>query len=278
MATEEPDRWLRRFHPSAGATAELVCFPHAGGSAAYWFALSRLLTPAVEVLAVQYPGRQERHREAPAGDLHALADRITQALVPRPGAQGPRPRLFLGHSMGASLAYEVAVRLEDTTGGGPAALLLSGRRAPSRSRPGADRLDDDRALLAKVRSLGGTGSGLLDDQEMLGLVLPVLRADYGALASYEPTGGAPLSCPVVGLAGDRDPEASPEEVRAWGSHTGAPFDLHVFPGGHFFLTEHTAAVAELVSGLASDLASGPLPAAARRPVSGPPPARPGLRA
>ncbi|MFC9295695.1 thioesterase II family protein [Streptomyces sp. NPDC057011] len=274
VAKEDPESWLRRFQPSPGATAELVCFPHAGGSAAYWFALSRLLTPAVEVLAVQYPGRQERHREEPADDLHALADRITSALQPRQGGRSPRPRLFLGHSMGASLAYEVAVRLAGGAGGGPAALLLSGRRAPSRPRPGADRLGDDRALLAKVRSLGGTGSGLLDDQEMLGLVLPVLRADYRALASYEPTGGTPLSCPVVGLAGDRDPEASPEDVGAWGAHTSGPFDLRVFPGGHFFLTDHMAAVADLVSGRVAAPASG----ASSRRGSGTPPVLPGLRA
>ncbi|MFJ8017182.1 thioesterase II family protein [Streptomyces sp. NPDC096339] len=243
---EDPSAWVRRFHPSPEASAELVCFPHAGGSAAYWFPVSRALAPAVEVLAVQYPGRQERHQEAPVTDLHRLADRIAAALPP---AAGARPRLFLGHSMGASLAYEVAVRLADTPAGGPDGLLLSGRRAPSRRHPEADRPADDRALVAKVRSLGGTASGLLDDQDMLGLVLPVLRADYRALAHYVPTPGTPLSCPVLGLAGDRDTEAPPDDVRAWGAQTSGPFELRILPGGHFFLTDHVAALAELVCGM-----------------------------
>ncbi|MGW4161949.1 thioesterase II family protein, partial [Streptomyces sp. NPDC004788] len=132
----------------------------------------------------------------------------------------------------------------------PAALLVSGRPAPSRHRTGADRLRDDRALLAKVRSLGGTGAGLLDDPDLRELVLPVLRSDYGALAAYRPTVASPLSCPVVGLTGENDTEAAPEEVSAWAAHTTGSFALRSFPGGHFFLTDHLADVADLVTGLA----------------------------
>ncbi|WP_212735632.1 thioesterase II family protein, partial [Herbidospora galbida] len=125
------ETWLRRYHASPSATAELVCFPHAGGAAAYWYPLSALLAPGVETLAVQYPGRQDRHREPPVTDLHALADRLAEVL----GEPAARPRVFLGHSMGASLAYEVAARLEGREGAAPVRLILSGRRAPSRWRP-----------------------------------------------------------------------------------------------------------------------------------------------
>ncbi|WP_316784288.1 thioesterase II family protein [Streptomyces sasae] len=241
MRPEEPDLWLRRFHPSAEATSELVCFPHAGGSAAYWHPLSSVLSPGIEVSAVQYPGRHDRRREAPADDLCGLADRITEVL-----GRAARPRALLGHSMGASLAYEVAVRLAARGLGEPAVLVVSGRRAPSRLRPAGDRLTDDAALVARMRALGGTESAFLDDEELLGLVLPTLRGDYRALASYAPTQGRPLSCPVLALAGDRDPEASVEDVRAWCRHTSGDFRLNVFTGGHFFLTDHTAALAGLV--------------------------------
>ncbi|MFF5634401.1 thioesterase II family protein [Streptomyces sp. NPDC012825] len=246
------DVWLRRFPVGAGAPAgggaggELVCFPHAGGSAAYWRPLALALTPAVDVSAVQYPGRLDRLREAPVEDLHRLADLIAEALGPPDG----RPRALLGHSMGASLAYEVAVRLARLPGGEPDLLVVSGRRAPAaarwRDRPAPL---DDAELVDRVKRLGGTDSAVFDEPELLELVLPALRGDYRALASYEDTAGRPLTCPVVGLAGDGDREATVEEVGAWGEHTSGAFRTHVFPGGHFFLDAHAEEVTELVRGL-----------------------------
>ncbi|WP_066363826.1 thioesterase II family protein [Herbidospora mongoliensis] len=238
------DTWLRRYHVGPAATAELVCFPHAGGAAAYWFPLSALLAPGVEVLAVQYPGRQDRHREPPVTDLHELADRLAEAL----GEPVARPRVFLGHSMGASLAYEVAVRLEGRTGAAPAGLILSGRRAPSRRRPSPEP-SGDAALLARVRALGGTDADRLTDPDVLELVLPALRGDHRALAGYRDTPGAPISCPVTAFAGELDEEAPVEDVAAWRHHTTGPFDLRVFPGGHFFIADDPPGTARLIADL-----------------------------
>ncbi|THA76896.1 thioesterase [Streptomyces sp. A0642] len=248
MAPERQDTWLRRYH-GTDAPAELICFPHAGGSAGYWHALSAAALPALSVRAVQYPGRQDRYREPAVRDLHRLADLIAEAVGDGPPPAGPR--IFLGHSMGASLAHEVALRLARAPDHRPAALLVSGRRAPSRAVAGSERLDTDTALLAKVRSLGGTAPAVLDDPELLELVLPALRGDYAALSAYVPSAGVPLACPVVALTGDSDPEAPVADVRAWRDHTTGPFELRVFPGGHFFLGDHLPAVAELAAAVAA---------------------------
>ncbi len=107
----------------------------------------------------------------------------------------------------------------------------------------------DAELVERVKRLGGTDSAVFDEPELLELVLPALRGDYLALASYEDTAGRLLTCPVVGPTGDRDPEASVEEVEAWGEHTSGAFRTRVFTGGHFFLDDHTEEVAALVRDL-----------------------------
>ncbi|MEU3466076.1 alpha/beta fold hydrolase [Streptomyces sp. NPDC006733] len=231
--------WIRRYHPAPDSRVRLVALPHAGGSATYFHPLSAALGPEVEMLAVQYPGRQDRRHEAPVRDIGALADQVTEALLP----WTDRPLALFGHSMGSTIAFEVARRLEDA-GAAPAALIASGRRAPRTDRrEGLHRLDDA-AILAEVRLLGGTDEVMLRDEELLRLTLDVLRNDYRAVETYRCAPDAMLGCPVTVLVGDDDPRVTLDEARAWAGHTTGAFALHVFSGGHFYLAEHQRAVTE----------------------------------
>ncbi|UED87197.1 thioesterase II family protein [Streptomyces profundus] len=236
------DRWVRRYHPAPEARTRLVCLPHAGGSASYFHGVSKALSPAIDVLAVQYPGRQDRASEPGVPSIEELADQVVAAL--RPWAD--RPLTLFGHSMGASLGFEVGIRLE-AAGVRLTALFASGRRAPSRHRHETVHLRDDEGLIAEVKSLAGTASSLLGDEEVLRMVLPAIRNDYRAAETYRPEPGPRLSCPVLALVGDRDPKCTVDEARSWGEHTGGAFELRVFPGGgHFYLNDSVPAILDLI--------------------------------
>ncbi|MCR6487192.1 alpha/beta fold hydrolase [Amycolatopsis sp. OK19-0408] len=237
----EAAAWIRRFHPAPSATARLVCFPHAGGSASYFHPVSAALSPAVEVLAVQYPGRQDRHTEPLVDDLFVLADGLAEVLA----AETAGPVAFFGHSMGASLAFEVARRLEPR-GTRLLGLFVSGRRAPTAARDERTHEKDDEGLLAEVKRLSGTDAQVLENDELVRMVLPALRSDYKAAELYHYRPGADVSCPVVALIGDHDPKVTEAEARQWAAHTSGGFELKTYPGGHFYLNEHAAAVTRLI--------------------------------
>lgn len=234
--------WIRRFHPDPQSTVRLVCFPHAGGSASFYFSVSRALQGDVEVLAVQYPGREDRRAEPCATSITELADGIVEALR---HTSGPPLALF-GHSMGAVIGFEVARRLEQQMGTVVARLFVSGRRAPSRQHGEYVHLQDDQGLLAEVRTLNGTDARVLDDEEIMRMSLPSLRGDYRAIESYRGGEGVQVSCPISMLVGDSDPRVTLDDALAWRAHTTAGFDSQVFPGGHFYLGGQQSQVLELI--------------------------------
>ncbi|MFD9409122.1 thioesterase II family protein [Streptomyces sp. NPDC059989] len=252
--------WLRRFHTAPADAPRVLCFPHAGGNASYFFPFSAALAPHAEVLVVQYPGRQERFGEPCVESLHELADLIAAELLR--GTFLDRPFTIFGHSMGSSLAFEVACRLRDA-GRPPAALAVSGRRAPSVPAPGSVHLADDETLVADMKLLGGTDTRMLDNPELLAAILPAVRSDYVATETYRFTGAEPLACPITALIGDVDPRVDAPQAGAWRNHTTGPFRLRSFAGGHFYLVPHLdAVVAELLADL-------PQPTDRHDPVSHP---------
>lgn len=250
-----PGDWIRRFHPAPDAPVRLVCFPHAGGAATYYFPVSRSLAPGIEVLPVQYPGRQERRTEPFVDDIRRLAELVTAELQD----DLDKPLALFGHSMGATLAFEVAqlLRRQQVT---PLVLFASGRRAPSCHRDEHVHEATDEAVVKELERVGGTYGDVLTDPEMLGMFLPAIRNDYKAAETYRYEPDEPLDCPVVVLTGDEDPYVTRDEAEAWRRHTTGGFTLHTLRGGHFFLAEHAAEVIRIIS---DTTASEQLPAGTR---------------
>lgn len=245
------ERWIRRFHRSAEAAVRLIAFPHAGASASYLFPMSEPLAPTIECGIVQYPARQDRRLDPPIDDLMVLADRVTDAVRPL----ADRPLAFFGHSMGATLAFEVALRLE-AEGVRPAMLFASGRRAPTRLRDESVHTLDDAGVVRELRRLSGTDTRFLDDDELLSMILPAIRSDYTAIERYRMVPGSRVRCSVTALVGDSDPKTSLADADAWAEVTDGPFTRHVFSGGHFYLAQHQSAVINTITDALLPLIAG----------------------
>jgi pyochelin biosynthesis protein PchC len=226
--------WLRYFPRGDGGTVRLVCFPHAGGIAGYFRPLAEALHGLMEVAAVQYPGRHDRHREPFARSVAELVDGILPEVMARTdtGSLG-----LFGHSLGSLVAFETARRMR-AEGAPPAVLFVSSSRAPHLYAPtaGMPELTDD-ALLDELIGLGGTSPEVLREPALLRLILPAVRADFGILAQYRHLPSQPLGCPIIALAGRCDARVSIGEAGEWVAHTADRFDLRVLPGGHFYLDD-----------------------------------------
>jgi medium-chain acyl-[acyl-carrier-protein] hydrolase len=222
----------------------LFCFPPAGAGASLFSTWTRELPGGVEVCSVQLPGREDRRAEAPLRRLPAAVSEVCADL----GPFRDWPYVFFGHSMGALLAFEAARALRAVGGPAPQQLLCSACRSPDAVRSGTPiyRLPDAE-FVGHLRVLGGIPEPVLRDREMMELFLPILRADFELLQTYEFRPEPPLRCPITVFGGAQDPEVPPRALDAWRHHTTGPFDRIEFRSGHFFIQAERSAFLRVLS-------------------------------
>ncbi|MEU2233384.1 thioesterase II family protein [Streptomyces vietnamensis] len=213
--------------PDGGRPPALYCFPHAGGGAASFRTWQEALGRMAEVRTVAPPvGRGARTVQ----ELASLAaDRLVRV---EPGD------VFLGHSMGALVAFETVRELVRRGRPSPAALVVVAHRAPHAARglPPISGLPSE-AFWAEVEAMGGTPDEVLAREELRTATEPRLRADFAACESYRFLPGPPLPCRVMGYVGSSDRQATATSMQPWRMHTLDGFSLTERPGGHFFLHE-----------------------------------------
>jgi len=239
-----PETWVLYPRPNPLARLRLFCFPYAGGGASAFTSWPADLPPDVEVCPVQLPGRENRWREPPFTRLSALARALAETI----GPELTKPFAFFGHSMGALIGFELARELQECRKPGPFHLFVSGHRAP--------QLPDlalpihtlpENELIRELDRLSGTPEVVLQHDELMQLVLPVLRADLEMCETYVYSSQAPLECSISAFGGLQDPKVSREELAAWQEQTCSSFALHVFSGDHFFLHSSRTSLLQEIS-------------------------------
>jgi medium-chain acyl-[acyl-carrier-protein] hydrolase len=158
------------------------------------------------------------------------------------------PFAFFGHSMGALIAFELARKLRRSRGPAPLRLFLSGRRAPHLppSRRPIHHLPEAE-FRQEVRLLEGTPEEVLSNEELMQILLPVLRADFAVCETYVYSAEEPLDMPLSVFGSTNDPEVNREELEAWRSQTTGSMTLRIFEGNHFFLHPMRLALTDAIA-------------------------------
>ena len=253
-----PERWLAYREVNPRARMRMFCLPYAGGGASVYRGWGASLPADVEVCPVQLPGRESRMREAPFERSEPLTNAIVDAIQPYMNL----PFVFFGHSMGAALGFEVARELRRRGQALPLHLFVSGRRAPqlpAREEPIWDLPEPE--FLAKLRELNGTPEEVLQHEELMRLLIPILRADFQVNETYEFLPEEPFDFGLSAFGGLGDVDVTREDVAAWQEHTRGRFRMRMLPGDHFFIHGSKDLVLEAVSRDLAEIAAAALPKA-----------------
>lgn len=227
--------WFSRPRPNPRAQIRLIAFPYAGAGASAFYPWANLLPQTIELCCVQLPGREGRLAELPFTRIPAIVQAAAEAILP----MLDRPFAFYGHSLGALISFDLARRLNEQYDISPLHLFVSGHDAPHLipERTSIHALPQT-AFVDELKRINGTPSEVFAHQDLMELMLPILRADFEAAETYVYCHSGPVRCPISALGGLEDDYISPERLKAWANHTIGGFALHMFPGGHFYLNAH----------------------------------------
>jgi medium-chain acyl-[acyl-carrier-protein] hydrolase len=210
----------------------LICFPYAGGSASAFRSLAGLMPETIELMAVQFPGREARFSERPSADMASVIDNLADAIAPFLDM----PYATFGHSLGTITSYELVHKLSQLGLPKPEHMVMSGRGAPHiKSDKPLRYLLPDAQFIEALRELQGTQLEVLENDEMMQLLLPLLRADFTLAESYACDQPLVLPCGLSVYGGLTDVEVPKRDLEAWKVYTRDPITLRMFPGGHFFI-------------------------------------------
>jgi surfactin synthase thioesterase subunit len=232
--------WISGGRRNPEARCRLFCLPHSGSGASQFASWQKFLPPFLDICPIQLPGRENRYRETPFTQLHPIAKNLAMALEP----YLDRPYILYGYSWGALIAFELARQLRRQKIPPPVALYTLARPAPHlpQTKDPLHQLPDDSFVQELIRRFNGMSPVILQDQELMKLLLPTLRADVTALETYVYQDEEPLDCPIRAFGGRFDSTTTEDDLRAWQLHTKSSFELEMFHGDHFFIRNHQQSI------------------------------------
>jgi len=221
------------------------------------------LPGGVEVMGVQYPGREARLNETPFDRMEDLVAAVAQQMVPLLD----RSFVIYGHSMGGLVAYEVTRYLQENYDEIPVRLIIGGWAAPYMVPDYVrnlayvrDGFDIDAATDAQVIEMMHANrlfqEEALRDPTFINAVMRSVRADLKILGRYQFDDRERLRCPITLLRGSEDTLFDNRQLQGWRQITAAPFAMRTVPGGHLFLK---GAGREVFAAIEAELGMGSFP-------------------
>lgn len=235
MADSTDSTWIGFHRQCTSPRLRLLCFPHAGGSAAVFRTWTAHLPAGVDIAAVQLPGRDQRAAERPVTSAHHAGRGVADALHE---LSGTAPWVLFGHSVGALIAYECAQHLNSDRPSLAHRLVVAASHPPQ-SLPIASRHAlPDQDLLDLLAETGGLPAAVAARPRIAALWLPRLRTDLQIYDTYTRRDASRLTCPLTVLVGRDDPIIARETAEPWRQETTGPSTIRTVPGAHFFPLTH----------------------------------------
>ncbi|MBC9909496.1 thioesterase II family protein [Chitinophaga varians] len=223
----------------------LFCLPFAGGSKYSYRLYEEHLPSFLNLIPLEYPGRGTRMSEPLKEDIRQLVHDLYLQVEHK---LDRAPYAIYGHSMGGLLCYLLARKIREEGRMPPVHLFITGTSGPAAlSRTEKKRhLLDKKSFIEEIRNLNGSPDEILQNDELLDFIEPILRADFKVSENYAHTRQEPLDIPVTVITGTRE-DMKPEDIRLWQQEARNPVDFRRMPGHHFFIFKYPYEIVSIIA-------------------------------
>lgn len=216
---------------------KLYAFPYAFGGASAYKKLSIMLDEHINLISLNYAGHEERISETLLPSIHDMALDIYKIIK----HELDNEYSLLGYSMGCLVCYELYHILIKNKKKLPIKIFLFASDSPDFKRKTKYRnnmnIEDVRKLLIEY---GNTPDEILQNDELLELIAPIVINDIYAIDHYVPTDSMvnKIECPVI--LGRGDLEKNIESCKSdWDKFFREESEYIIFKGNHFFMFEES---------------------------------------
>lgn len=214
----------------------IILFPFAGGgSNIYKNWISSFQD--FNVLRILYPGRESRFGEQPLTSIDTLVNEIYEEMLEE--FNFDNNYYLFGHSMGTKVVYELALKIKYNEALlNPKGIIISAGKAPCFKEEKPIFHLDEVDFIEGLKSYGGTPKEVLENKDLIGMFLPMLRADFLIDEGYQDEQFKKLDTPILALMGTHDTKVELEELLEWRNYTNSEFKYDYVNGGHMFVKDN----------------------------------------
>lgn len=189
-------------HRSSAHVRMIFC-PHAGGSSLGYLKFQEACPPGIDLFILDLPGRNRLHYDTWPEAWSELLPKVSLEV-----SEDLRPTIFLGHSFGAIVAFELARKFSESKK--PIALGLSGINAPTekrlKTRKKLSKIPDVE-FEAEINQINGGAQALPP------AFLKLIKADLSMLDAYSSPPKTLL--PALAFGGSEDHLTTLEGLKDW---------------------------------------------------------------
>lgn len=227
---------------------KLLCLPYEGSSAMFFWGWKKELGEDITIVPLELAGRGRRIADRRYEKFEDMLEDVFKCAE-HYLAEGAYA--ILGHSMGATLAFELVRKIEMNGKPLPEHIFLSGAKAPTTEKlpEGYSELDDEQ-FVQRIKEIGGIQEEISDNKELMSFVLPIIRADFKVIESYKNVKlEQKLSLKASVFYASNDQQIIDETLFPWQELFEQKVEFYKFKGNHLFINEKRSKIIGVIKSI-----------------------------